>query len=334
MSIDPHAFDRYRRSPNEQTNLPRLVAGVLLAVVCWFGATLAAIFGASHAWLSSGSADLPASDNPVQQFLATTGGLFATLTSFAGIWLGLWIAMRFLHREKLARLFGNSARLARSGFVKGLVAVLITSLFTEIAYLAVIPDIARGPIELGTWALLFVPILFFAFVQTSSEELLFRGYLQRGLAYRFRSPIAWAVLPTLAFAALHWNPASELAMNVAVLIAVGAFAALLALLVYATGNLGAAMGAHLGNNLVGFALISHDDTLGSLALFRAAPLDSLAWTPFETVMIAGVSIVSILLTLLLLLHPRSPLKVEPDLGRDGAGAAPIPGEAGPDPAQS
>ena len=63
------------------------------------------------------------------------------------------------------------------------------------------------------------------------------------------------------------------------------------------------MGAHLGNNLVGFLLISHDDTLGGLALFRAPPLDGLAWTPAETAMIAGISIVSILLTWLLLLHP-------------------------------
>ena len=120
----------------------------------------------------------------------------------------------------------------------------------------------RGPIGLGTWALFLLPILFFAFVQTSSEELLFRGYLQRGLAYRFRSPLVWAVLPTLVFTALHWNPTAVLGMNIGVAVSIGAFAALLALLVYATGNLGAAMGAHFGNNLVGFLLISHDDTLG------------------------------------------------------------------------
>ena len=71
-------------------------------------------------------------------------------------------------------------------------------LLTELGYLVIIPEVRRGPIELGTWALYLLPILFFAFVQTSSEELLFRGYLQRGLAYRFRSPLAWAVLPTLS----------------------------------------------------------------------------------------------------------------------------------------
>lgn len=323
MPIASAAFERYRRSPNEKTTFLRMVAGVAIIAVCWFGTTMAVIFGGSYL-----------SGYPAQQFLGTAGGLFATLTSFAGIWLGVWIAMRLLHREKLSRLFGNSARIARSGFLKGLLAVLITSLLTELAYLALLPEVARGPVALGTWVLLLLPVLFFTFVQTSSEELLFRGYLQRGLAYRFRSPIAWAVLPTVAFTIMHWNPASPLAMNIAVMIAIGAFAALLALLVYATGNLGAAMGAHLGNNFVGFALISHDEALGSLALFQAAPLDSLAWTPEETVAIAGISLVSLLLTWLLLLHPRSPLKVEPDLGAVGEMPAPASPEARPNPLQT
>src|SRR5690606_21415268 len=143
-----------------------------------------------------------------EQFLGTTAGLFATLVSFAGIWLGVWIAMRLLHKEKLSRLFGNSARISRSGFLMGFLAVVATSLLTEIAYLAIIPGISRGPIEIGVWFLLIVPVIVFAFVQTSSEELLFRGYLQRGLAARFQSPLVWAVLPTIVFTVLHWSPGS------------------------------------------------------------------------------------------------------------------------------
>jgi membrane protease YdiL (CAAX protease family) len=238
--------------------------------------------------------------------------------------------MRLLHREKLSRLFGNSASLSRDGFLKGFAAVILTSLLTELGYLLVVPGVERGTVEFGTWALLLLPILFLAFVQTSSEELLFRGYLQRGLAHRFRSPLIWAVLPTIVFTALHWNPASVLGMNVGVAISIGAFAALLALLVYATGNLGAAIGAHLANNLVGFVLISHDDTLGGLALFRGPPLSDLAWTPAQTALIAGISIVSILATWLLLLHPRSPLRVKPDLGYPKGDAAAKPQASLPD----
>jgi membrane protease YdiL (CAAX protease family) len=316
MAIDPQAFERYRRSPNEKTTLPRLIVGSVVIALCWFVFTIAVVFAGAYGWVASGAEGaLTFEEGPaLDRFLSTAGGLFATLGTFAGIWLGVWIVMRFLHKERLRRLFGNSARLSSSGFLNGCIAVLITSLLTELCYLVVMPDVARGPISLGAWALFLLPVLLLAFVQTSSEELLFRGYLQRGLAYRFRSPLVWAVLPTIAFAALHWNPEAVLGMNIGVVISIGVFAALLALLVYATGNLGAAMGAHFGNNIFGFLLISHDDALGSLALFRAPPFDALAWTPAETAMIAGISIASMLLTWLLLLHPRSPLRVTPDLG--------------------
>ncbi|MEP9387299.1 type II CAAX endopeptidase family protein [Mesorhizobium sp. KR9-304] len=316
MAIDPTAFERYRRSPNEKTTLPRLIAGTVIVAVCWLVITMAVVFAGAYGWMLTGEDEVLTFDggNPLERFLTTSGGLFATLATFAGIWLGVWIAMRLLHREKLSRLFGNSARLSGNGFLKGFVAVVITSLLTELGYLLITPDVGRGPVEFGAWLLFLLPILLLAFVQTSSEELLFRGYLQRGLAHRFRSPLIWAVLPTVVFTALHWNPASVLGMNIGVAISIGAFAALLALLVYATGNLGAAMGAHLGNNLVGFLFISHDDALGGLALFRGAPLTALDWTPAQTAMIAGISIASILATWLLLMHPRSPLRVTPDLG--------------------
>jgi membrane protease YdiL (CAAX protease family) len=316
MAIDPTAFERYRRSPNEKTTLPRLIVGAVVIALCWFVFTIGVVSAGTYGWIVSGAEEaLTFEHGPVlDRFLTTAGGLFATLATFAGIWLGVWIAMRFLHKERLRRLFGNSARLSRSGFLNGLVAVLITSLLTELCYLLIIPDVGRGPISLGAWALFLLPVLLLGFVQTSSEELLFRGYLLRGLAYRFRSPLVWAVLPALTFTALHWNPAAVLGMNIGVAVSIGAFAALLVLLVYATGNLGAAMGAHFGNNIFGFLLISHDDALGSLALLRAPPLDNLAWTPAETAAIAGISIASILLTWLLLLHPRSPLRVRPDPG--------------------
>lgn len=214
----------------------------------------------------------------------------------------------------MSHLYGNSRKLSRSGFLKGLLAVLLTSVLTEISLYLMVPEIARSPVSMSVWLLYFLPVLFFAFVQISSEELLFRGYLIRGLASRFRSPWIWGVLPTLAFTSLHWNSSTPIAMTVSVLVTIGSFSALLALLVYKTGNLGAAMGAHLGNNAVGFLLISHESSLGSLALFRSPPLDSLAWTAPQTLAVVSTSLVAVALTLLLLVHPRSPLKVEADPG--------------------
>ena len=259
MKIDSTPFEQYRQSPNRKTTLPRLIAGSVIVALFWLVVTgavmFAGVFGYAELAALFGPETLTFDQGGItERFLASPVGVVAALMTFAGIWLGVWIAMRAVHRERLSRLFGNSGRISRVGFAKGLIAVLLTSVLTEIGLYLLVPEIGRGPISLSSWLVFLVPMLFLAFVQTSSEELLFRGYLMRGLAYRFKSPLVWALLPALVFTALHWNANSVLAMNIGVLVSIGAFAALLVVLVYATGNLGAAMGAHLGNNLVGFLL--------------------------------------------------------------------------------
>lgn len=317
MTIHSAAFERFRRSAGPRSSLPRLLAGVIIIALCWLAVTGAVIVGGVYLddivgpWFGNGRLTFD-EGGTVTGFLASPLGVVATLLTFCGIWLGVWVAMRFLHREPVSRLFGASLRLSRPGFVNGLIAVLLTSALTEIGFYLLAPELNRGSVSLTVWFIVFVPVVLLAFIQTSSEEILFRGYLLRGLAARFRSPLVWAVLPALLFTLLHWNTGSATGMNIGVLVSIGGFAALLVALVYATGNLGAAMGAHLGNNLVGFLFISHENALSPFALYRGATLAGLPWTPGQAVVIVGMSIASILITLALLLHPRSPLRVEPD----------------------
>lgn len=313
MTIDNAAFERYRRSPNDKTNLLRLLFGTAITVAFWVATTLLVLLGGTYAflvWRARTGAGLP-TGRPVQDFLASPEGVLTALLSFAGIWIGLWIAMRFVHGEPLAALFGAGRRISWQGFLKGLIAVLITSLLSEILLYWLQPEIARGAISLSSWLLFLAPTVALTLLQTSSEEALFRGYLLRGLASRFGSPLIYALLPLLLFTAPHWNSASSLAINACVLVSIAAFALVLTLLVYATGNLGAAFGAHLGNNLTGFLLISHQDSYNAFALFNARPLVGPGWTTWDAVLIAAIGIASSLLTALLLLHPRSPLRIGP-----------------------
>ncbi|UVC16387.1 CPBP family intramembrane glutamic endopeptidase [Mesorhizobium onobrychidis] len=318
MISDPAAFERYRHTPNAKTTLPRLLLGTVIVILFWVATTIAVLFGGAYLfviWQASSGA--PIEGGAVQNFMASPAGILAALASFAGIWLGLWAAMRWVHREPLMALIGTSRRVSRSGFFRGLAAVLLTSLLSEILLYLLQPDIARGAIGLSSWLLFLIPIAVLTLLQTSSEEVLFRGYLLRGLANRFQNPFIWALLPALLFTSMHWSPSSTAAINACVLASIAAFALLLTLVVYATGNLGAAFGAHLGNNLTGFLLISHQQSYNSFALFNAKPLEGPGWTTLDAVLIAAIGTICSLLTVLLLLHPRSPLKVEPDISHPG-----------------
>ncbi len=319
MRVSGEAFERWRRGAGPKTTLLRLFFGVLLIGLCWFVVTFAVIMGGvlAYGWWVGSENDGFDFPSLFAQFMGSPAGVLGQLLTFAGVWLGVWLAMRFLHREKLGRLFGNSGRISRSGFAKGFLAILIAGIPTEIVLYLMQPVMERGSIAFSSW-LLFLPLVaVLALVQTSSEEVLFRGYLTRGLAHRFRSPWIWALLPSLLFTLMHWNNEASPAMNTALLFSIAGFTAMVMALVYATGNLGAAMGAHLGNNLSGFALIAHESTLSSFALFRGAQLEGFAWTPGEAVGITALAFLGCGLALLLLLHPRSPLKAEVDRSNPG-----------------
>jgi membrane protease YdiL (CAAX protease family) len=320
MHIDPAAFEDYRQAPGNRSGLPRLLIGAAIITAFWAAATVTVLVGGTHialgGWMREGWVSIgggPPLDMPA--FLASPIGLLTALLSFSGIWIGAWIVMRWLYRESVASLIGNRRRIDWPGFLKGFAAVAATSLFSEMLFYVMAPQIARGTIGLAAWLMVLVPVAVLAFLQTSAEELLFRGYLTRGLAARFRSPLIWGLLPLLAFTALHWSPASSLAINASVLVSIAAFALVLTLTVYATGNLGAAFGAHLGNNLFGFLLISHQENYNAFALFNARPLEGAGWSFSEATMISGIGLISCLLTALLLLHPRSPLKLAPQRAR-------------------
>ena len=303
----PKAFQLYRESAGPKTTLPRLLAGIVVIVICWLAVTFGVLTAGFYLYIGFGGyARL------MESFITTRPGTLAVFLTFAGIWLGVWITMRFIHKQRLSTLFSPSGRLSASAFLKGLAAVLITSLISELALYAVAPQFVRTPIPLGDWLIFIIPVMLFAFVQTSAEELLFRGYLMRGLAYRFRNPLIWAVLPTLAFTLLHWHGGAPTLMTVCVLVTIGSFAVLLAFVIYRTGNLGGAMGAHFGNNIFGFLLISHEISFSAFSLYDGAPLQALDWTFGTTVAVTLVGLVSCALTALLLFHSRSPLRLTPD----------------------
>jgi membrane protease YdiL (CAAX protease family) len=306
VTIDDTAFERYRHSPDARTTLLRLVLGTLVVIVLWAATTAGVLFGGTYVYFA-------APPSGMEGFLASPIGILTALASFAGIWFGLWVAMRWIHGEPLSALLGASRRLSWPDFLKGLIAVLITSLVSEILLYLLQPRIERGTISLSSWLLFLIPIVTLTLLQTSSEEVLFRGYLLRGLASRFRSPFIWALLPGLLFTSLHWSASASAAINACVLVSIAAFALLLTLVVYATGNLGAAFGAHLGNNLTGFVLISHQESYNSFALFTAKPLEGPGWMMSDAILIAMIGIACSLLTIVMLLHPRSPLRVAAEL---------------------
>lgn len=210
--------------------------------------------------------------SPIEQASVVSGPSFDTpylmviiMTSFLGMTGGLVLAMLIVHRRGLKSLLG-----VRANFIKGfaMAALCVWALFGVSISFSAVPEQIVGNLPYAQW-LRWLPVaLVLLLIQVSAEEFVFRGYIQQQMAARFSSPWMWMVLPSIVFGCLHYNP-SELGSNAwLAVVQTTLIALLMADLTMRTGNLGAAIGLHFANNVIGITYTTLGNSLSGFALYR------------------------------------------------------------------
>ncbi|MBE1297879.1 CPBP family intramembrane glutamic endopeptidase [Phycobacter azelaicus] len=197
---------------------------------------------------------------------STPGAMLVLLGGFGFITLGVALSARLLQDRAFFSVIGQPRPLVRqflrvSLYLLGLGIVL-----------SLLPPYEMGApmqpnLPFGTWLSLLPFSLLVVLIQTSAEEILFRGYIQQSLAARFKSPLIWLVAPSAVFALGHFLP-NEAGDN-AVLIALwaGVFGCLMADLTARAGTLGPAIAVHFFNNVTALLLFASPSSLHGLALY-------------------------------------------------------------------
>ena len=211
----------------------RLVLGLMLVVGTYAAVVIAAF------------ALAPVMTNDLAWTGTTPLSMSLMMGTFAGAVAGVFLAVRLLHARSPATLFGPRGRVIRD-FALAL-AVFGAAQGVNLCLWAWVYDArpVHGPghvLSWLPWAVLLV------LVQTGAEELVFRGYILQQLAARFRSPAVWFVLPPVLFAVLHWDPATNGSLNVAVVVMIGVTGLAWADLTRISGSIGGAWGWHFANN--------------------------------------------------------------------------------------
>lgn len=211
-------------------------------------------------------------------------GMLALLASFGIIILSLGLVLKVLHTRPLATLFGEGRHFWRQALRVG------TALTGLAGILWFLPEPeALTPyhnIDYLRWLALLplsVPLLF---IQVTSEEVLFRGYLQSQLAARFKSPLVWIALPSVVFGALHYDPANMGANAWAIALSATLFGLAAADLTARSGTLAPAIALHFFLNATSLLYVAPGDALYGLALYTypfelSDPSLRSVWLPYD-----------------------------------------------------
>ncbi|WP_375255526.1 lysostaphin resistance A-like protein [Yoonia sp.] len=197
----------------------------------------------------------------------TAFGTLAQFGSFGVAAGGFVVLVKLLHRRGFWSLIGPADK-ATVGMIRVAVMVGFWLLMIELAP----PWIDRSQLaevrNIAVWLALIPLTMVVVLIQVGTEEIFFRGYLQQQLACLSQSRLAWMVFPSLMFGGLHyWNGNGT---TESVIWAVWATALGLACadLTARTGNLGAAIGLHLMNNVFALLVVAVEGwPVSGLALF-------------------------------------------------------------------
>ena len=198
--------------------------------------------------------------------------------------LALWMTLILVHGRGMISLIGP-LRQTFTQFRRAIVAVLM--LYVVLLFLPT-PNGAEVTenLPMAKW-LQFLPLaLGGLLIQTATEELLFRGYLQSQLAARFSHPAIWIGIPTILFALVHYNPEANGDNAWLVVVWAGLFGLAAADLTARSGTLGPAIALHMVNNFSAILIAAPKGNFDGLTLYTYPfALDDVAalwvWMPVD-----------------------------------------------------
>jgi membrane protease YdiL (CAAX protease family) len=220
----------------------------------------------------SGTGSLPGMD--------TTVGFIALMLAFLFFIIGIYLAVGFIHRRPLRTLVTPARSIAWRRLFQGFGAWFLLAALMSVVEAHLFPGRYVWTPDMRR----FLPFLFLALIfvpiQTSAEELFFRGYVLQSVGLRLRNIWVLSIISGLLFGLPHLlNP--EAAANYPLLgIYYFTFGFSLAYLTLRDGRLELALGAHAANNLFSVIFANYMVTaLPSPSLFTIKILDPVYSVP-------------------------------------------------------
>ena len=240
----------------------RWVVGVIVIVIFWQGiggipflAAIAVCQGSSmevsSPWFACAGGELGASLLP---------DFVLPLLGFVVGFIGIWIAVRRLHKKSLTQATTGRGSFDYSRFLYAALVGLCVLILIILAYRFILGiEVTFQSLDLWVYLPFVLIALVLIPIQASFEEALFRGYIMQGLSLLTRNRLVLAVVTAAIFTVPHLLNPEPLAFGFAIyilgLVSIGVVFAALTLL---DGGIELAAGYHAINNLF-LGLIANND---------------------------------------------------------------------------
>ncbi len=201
----------------------------------------------------------------------------AVSVSFPFIWFGVWLAVRFLHQRAFRTIITAAPNISWTRVAQGFGVWLALVAVAQIIEFVIFPERAQFTFDFERWLFFLPVVLILTPIQTSAEEILFRGYWLQGVGRLTKNFVVLAVVNGILFALPHMlNPEVTGNPNSTLLLFLNYFltGAALAIFTLRDNRLELALGAHASNNLFAALIVNYQDSaLTTPAIFTNPVLD-------------------------------------------------------------
>lgn len=175
-----------------------------LVVIFFVGLVVGGIATPRIAFLFGGQEGLAAFSRLDYAAFGSVGGFVAVTAIFPFFLAGILIAVTLVHRRHPRTLITARERISWRRVGHGFVAWFVPfCLIGGLGQYLFYPDTFSFNFDLATFAL-FVPLaLVFTAIQTTTEELFFRGYIVQGASIIWTNRVFLALVPATIFALAH-----------------------------------------------------------------------------------------------------------------------------------
>lgn len=252
----------------------RYLLGILVIFFCW-------IFIGTFATLISFR--LVVGDlSTLQEFLKTRSAINYIIQNINFIFfaIGIFLTVRFLHERKFLTLLSAEAKINFRRLLVGFGAwFLILASITVIGFV-VEPENFEFAFQPSQWLILLPFALILTPIQTSTEELFFRGYLIQGLSLITKKPLIIMFINGILFMLPHL-PNPEIQRGpVWVALYFFAFGVFCSFVTLKDNRLELALGIHAANNLLHIFITTKDSALPVPAIWFVKETANPQWLIF------------------------------------------------------